>query len=501
MKLTFLLTICLIAPFFVKAQYTSDALLFSENQPATTARSMGVGNALGALGGDMSAANLNPAGIAVYRRMELALSVGAAFNTTKTNFVGYTTSNRLAQFSFGNAGLVIAGKLRRSRTKWKSINVGLTFNRIADYGRNFTYSGVSNGSRLTAFANNAYGPSANLDPYEGWVAYNAYLIDSVGPNTYAANGGVSDQTYTTKSQNVRRTGGVNELGITLGGNYDNKLYLAATVGIDFMNMQEDFFYRESSDTLDFRALDFTENRTIKGTGINLKIGMIYRVNKFLRMGLAIHTPTAYRLVDSYNSGLYGEIVYDSLLRATNYPMEDQSPYVLQHDLATPWTFMGSVGVVIAKKGFIGLDVSYSDYSWGTFSLLQDEQTPSNNQFIDNLNQRVQQTYQGVLKARIGGELALGIFRARLGYQFQTSPYKEEVDGINRFRHDISGGVGVRWKHFFIDFAYTHTLTDFAYYPYSHPTLVQEITGTSQTGQAMLTLGVSIFRSPKLEVEN
>ena len=84
------------------------------------------------------------------------------------------------------------GKLRKAMNKWKSVNVGLTFNRLADYGRNFTYSGVSNGSRLTAFAANATGtPTTNLDPYEGWVAYNAYLIDSVAPNTYAANGGVS----------------------------------------------------------------------------------------------------------------------------------------------------------------------------------------------------------------------------------------------------------------------------------------------------------------------
>ena len=73
-----------------------------------------------------------------------------------------------------------------------------------------------------------------------------------------------------------------------------------------------------------------------------------------------------------------------------------------------------------------------------------------------------------------------------------------VEGVTDMRHDISAGLGIRWKHFFLDFAYVHTLRDFVYNPYSHSTTVQEVRGMSQTGQAMLTVGASIFRSPKTE---
>ncbi|CAA6801924.1 MAG: Outer membrane protein transport protein (OMPP1/FadL/TodX) [uncultured Aureispira sp.] len=487
----------LLALFFMhtqsKAQITSDALLFSENHQTVTARSMALGNALGALGGDMSTANLNPAGIAIYRRMELGISLGGLFDNTKTDFLSNQTKDRLSQMTFGNIGLVIASPLRRSRTKWKAVNVGLTFNRIANYARNFTYQGASTGSRIQSFAENSAGISSeNLDPYEGWLAYNAYLMDSVSGG-YTPNGGVSDSSYTNKYENIRRTGGVNELGFTVGGNYDNKLYIAATLGVDFMEMNEDHLYQETSDSLDFIALDFTENRNVKGTGINLKIGMIYRINKLVRIGLAVHTPTAYRLVDSYNSGLYGEIIYDSLLQATNYAMEDADPLVLQHDLVTPWVFMGSVGIVIPKRGFIGLDVEYSDYSWASFALLENERTVANNKFINDLNDRVVAGYKGVLKARIGAEMAFGLARLRLGYQFQTSPYEESIAGVTDMRHDISAGLGLRWKHFYLDFGYSHTLKDFEYSPYTSSSTIQRVTGASQTGHAMLSIGALIFR--------
>lgn len=487
----------LLTLFFIysqsQAQITSDALLFSENHQTVTARSMALGNALGALGGDMSTANLNPAGMAIYRRMEIGLSLGALFDNTQTDFLNNKTKDRLSQFSFGNIGLVLSAPLRRSRTDWKAVNVGLTFNRIANYARNFSYQAASTGSRIQSFAENSAGISTgNLDPYEGWLAYNAYLMDSV-PGGYVPNGGVSDSTYTNKYENVRRTGGVNELGLTIGANYNNKIYIGATIGVDFMEMNEDRLYQESSDSLDFVALDFTENRNVKGTGINLKLGMIYRINKLVRIGLAVHTPTAYRLVDSYNTGLYGEIVYDSVLQQTNYPMEDAEPLVLQHDLVTPWVFMASVGVTIPKRGFIGLDVEYSDYSWASFALLQNERTAANNKFINDLNDRVQSGYRGVLKARLGAEMAFGLARVRVGYQFQTSPYEESIAGVTDMRHDISAGIGLRWKHFYLDFGYSHTLRDFEYSPYTSSTTFQRVTGTSQTGHAMLSVGALIFR--------
>ncbi len=493
MRILFFLSISFLSQITF-AQLTSDALLFSENHPTVNARSMALGNSLGALGADLSTANLNPAGIAVYRRMEFSLSLGSLFDNTTTDFLSNKNNDRMSQFSFGGAGLVVASKLRKNRSGWKFVNLGITVNRLSNYGRTFSWSGLSSGSRIQSFAENARGYTiGELDPFEGWVAYYAYLIDSSGPAAYVPNGGISDSSYTFKSETISRTGGVNELGLSVAGNFKHKLYIGATLGIDFLTFNEDKVYSESADSMDFQTFDFAENRNVKGTGINLKLGIIYRVNKSLRFGLAIHTPTAYRLVDSYNSGLYGRIVYDSVLQESDFPMADQEPLVLQHDLVTPWVFMGSLGIIIAKKGFIGINVEYADYSWSSFSLLDNDKTTSNNQFISDLNKRIQGEYQGTLKARIGGEVAIGMGRIRLGYQFQTSPYQKPVTAVSDFRHDISVGAGIRWKHFFIDFCYVHTISDFLHVPYSSSTLVQQVTGQSQTGHAMLTFAALIFK--------
>lgn len=477
------------------SQLTSDALLFGASNPTINARSMALGNALGALGGDLSTASFNPAGLAIYRRSEASLSIGGLFEQIQTDFLGSNTSDGMAQFSFGNLGLLVANKTSRTGTKWKYINVGFTINRLSNYAENFKFSGLTTGSRVQAFAANTQGyPIAQLDPYEGWVAYNSYLIDSVAPLTYAANGGLTDSAFTFKSQDITRKGGVTELGLSFAANYNHKLYIGATVGVDFLSYDEDRIYEESADSIDFQYLQFSENRNVRGTGINLKLGLIYRINKMLRFGLSIHTPTAYRLVDSYNTGLSAQIVYDSLLQQSDYSMEDQDPFVVQHNFYSPWVFSGSLGMLIFKRAFIGVDVQYLDYSWTEFTLLENDRTTSNLSFMDDLNQRVKSQYKAVLKVKVGAEVALGIARIRLGYQFESSPYQISIPGVSDVRHDISAGFGVRWKHFFLDLGYVHSIRDFDYVPYVSPTLVQQSTAEAQRGHFMVTFGASMFRS-------
>lgn len=495
MKRLFIIASCCFAALSTYAQRTSDALLFSQNHPVTNARAMALGNAMGALGGDLSNATMNPAGLGLFRRTELSVSVGGLFNNTETNFLGNRDRDRNASLMFGSAGLVAAIRSQRQSNKWRFFNFGLTYSRIADYHRTFTYQGLSTGSRVQSFAENSEGVAIkNLDPYEGWMAYHGYLMDSVGQGSYRPNGGITDSTLIFKYQNVARRGGANEFGLSFAVNYDNRLYLGATLGISILNMEEDRFYQETADGIDFQTMNFIEQRRIQGTGINLKLGMIYRLNKMVRFGLGVHTPTVYRLTDSYNTGLFARINYAGQLRENNFRLEDQDPIVYQHNLAGPWVVMGSLGVIIPKRGFIGLDVQYADFSSSTFSLLENDQSVEDQKFMDDLNDRIQNAYRGTLKIRLGGEMALGIARFRLGYQLETSPFATEVEGVSDLRHDISLGAGVRWKHFLIDIAYVHTIGQFAYNPYISSTNVQSITGTDQTGFVMLTIGTSIFRS-------
>jgi len=491
------LVVLLLLSTQAQAQYSSDALLFGENHHTITARSLGVGNALGALGGDISTANSNPAGIGIYRRMEFSLSIGGLFDNTSNSYAPANTisNGRLSQATFGSLGMVFAARLPKNADKWKFVNFGISVNRLANYGRTIYFDGVTEGSRILSFEAAAQGlPIDQLNPYESRLAWDAYLIDDdgTGTNTYVSPVIASD--LIQKSQQVRQRGGVNELGFSFAGNYNNKLYLGATIGVDFMSFRDDRSYYEyaTNDTIPFVEMNFSEYRKVRGTGINLKIGMIYRINKMFRFGLAVHTPTAYRLVETYDTEMYGKVYYFGTLQDSTYRPEAIQSF--QHNLATPWKFSGSVGIVLGRKGFIGIEASYTDYSWSNFTLLEGDQNPSNNQFIQDVNQGVIESYKGTLNAKIGGEFIIGkLVRFRLGYRIQTSPYRTSVPGVTDFRHDISGGIGVRWKHFFLDFAYVHTLRDFQYIPYTSTTQPQVITSRQQTGQAMLTVGALVFR--------
>ncbi len=484
-----LLTIGLFCPFWLLAQYTSDAFLFGETQALTNARSIGVGNTLGALGADMSVININPAGLGVYRRSEISISAGGLFDNTKNNFqtARTTSKDRMSQLTFGNIGLAIAIPTDDG-SDWKFVNIGISVNQLANFSRNVSYDGITEGSRILSFVDAAQGIAPdNLNAYESRLAYNAFLIDEdvAGSGNYTSPVIASDQI--AKSQSVQRRGGIHEFGLSLSANYKNKLYIGATIGIPILQLKDFRYYQEAAtnDTIPFEAMSFSEERVVKGVGLNLKLGMIYRINKNFRFGLAVHTPTAYSLTETFDTEIYGKLWYGSTLKEnTLKPDKIQS---LKHKLNTPWVFASNLGIVIGKGGFIGMEVSYKDYSLSEFSLYDEDLTISDKQYMRNLNRSVIKTYQGTLNAKIGAELVLDETRLRVGYQFQTSPYTQSVPNVNDFRHDISAGVGFRWKNVFLDFAYVHTLRNFEYIPYSSPQQ-QRIVSNQQTGVFMITLG-------------
>ena len=65
MKKIILFTLASALAVSASAQSWQDALLFSENEYGGTARSVAMGNALTAVGGDLGSLGLNPAGSAV----------------------------------------------------------------------------------------------------------------------------------------------------------------------------------------------------------------------------------------------------------------------------------------------------------------------------------------------------------------------------------------------------------------------------------------------------
>lgn len=433
----------------VFAQDETDALRYSYLSPMGTARSIGFGNALGSIGGDFSSLSVNPAGIGIYRRSEFTFTPSLKINSTQSTYLGTASNDNNVRFNVNNIAMVFTNAAegqRYDRSDWKAVSFGIGMTRLADYNRDYNYigknSGVNSSSYSELFALNADDPNTDLNSFNnpGGRAYNAYLIDyDSASNSYLTR--VPYKAGITQSRSVRERGGTNEVVLSFGGNYQEKLMLGATLGIPIIYYKRDAEVTETADvaTTGFSSYTYNEALTTRGTGVNLKLGAIYKPNDYVRLGLAIHTPTYYSMHDDYQY----------TLNNAGYTGVQSDPGTYDYSMITPWRAILSVAVIAGKQGFITADYEAVNYSSARF-YLQDSRD-----YQKTINNAVTNTYKASSIFRLGGELKLtNFFMVRAGFGYYTSPYQSTFDNNNRI--DISGGVGFRFGDMFIDLALQHT---------------------------------------------
>src|SRR5699024_12825573 len=97
MKIYYSLLFSLVCAFTMKGQQISDALRYSTEDHLGTARYTALSGSMGALGGDLSAMEVNPAGGAVFSNSYATFSAGHRNNGNSTTYFGNdenSTSNR-----------------------------------------------------------------------------------------------------------------------------------------------------------------------------------------------------------------------------------------------------------------------------------------------------------------------------------------------------------------------------------------------------------------------
>ena len=101
-----ILFLFLLFPIIINAQNLNDVLNLSDNKINGTARFESRGGAFGALGGDLSAINVNPAGSAVFNDNEYGFTLSVEKKTNKTFFFNNSESEDDNKFSFNQGGAV-----------------------------------------------------------------------------------------------------------------------------------------------------------------------------------------------------------------------------------------------------------------------------------------------------------------------------------------------------------------------------------------------------------
>jgi hypothetical protein len=452
------------------AQDETDILRYSQLSPQGTARSMGFGGALGSVGGDFTSLSVNPAGIGVYRTSEFSFTPSIKLNSATGSYLGSRESDDASRFNINNFGMVFTNAKKGARyekSKWKSSSFAVGFNRLADFNRNYRYSGLnsgpssSSGSEVFVVDANNGGDAESINTPAGW-GYQSYLLE------YDDTSGLFYTTVPylsgiTQGRTVSERGRYGEWAISFGGNYMEKLLLGATIGIPTLRYERTSIYSESSDITDpalnpfnFSNYSYRESLVTKGTGVNLKLGFIYKATDQFRFGASVHTPTAFRLTDEYEYGVDAQFGNDLPFSVLS------EPGIYSYNATTPWRGVISATGIIGKVGFITADVEYVGYSTARYRF--DDLDAS----LENAtNQMIRTSYKGASNFRIGAEVRpADILMVRVGFGYYGSPYQDKA--MKGERMDISAGLGFRFSDWFVDFGFVNSSVQTGEQPYTLP---------------------------------
>jgi len=459
MKRIATLIIVLIGIFGIGyAQSDYEAFTFSQSDYLGTARFMGAGGAFGATGGDFSAVATNPASIGLYKRHEVSFTpMGLIFGFSDSYYYNEKGSARNFKYTVPQCGIVLANTIRRENG-WKSWQFGFGYNRIMDFNSSYRAHAQVDGTIGDVIAQHANGTNYSNLTGDAHLAWMGWMIDTL-PGHHNLYQSFYDGHLIDQRASVVRNGGINEMTLTFGGNYNDKLYIGATLGFPFLDFREKTTYYEEpaeSDNIgNVHSYTLTTTQKNTGTGVNLKLGVIYQPADFVRIGAAFHTPTYYWNIKDYlYRELYTEYTDIPDFPNSNYYYENRNNF----SLTTPLKFNISASFLIKKRAFIAAEYEFQDY--GMASLYED------NYDYTYENEVIREKYGASHNIRIGAEVNISQgFALRAGYRLKTSPYKMDKTPYNNTAHFISAGLGFRGKYFFCDFAYMFRMSKDNYWLY------------------------------------
>ncbi|HEX2975945.1 MAG TPA: outer membrane protein transport protein [Bacteroidales bacterium] len=447
----------------VSAQNVDDALRYSQVFYGGTARFMSMGSAFTALGGDMSSLSQNPAGIGVFRSSEFSVSPQLFRINTKANFYGLSKDSKY-NFNLNQIGVV--SNLISNESGLISLNFGYSFNKTNNLNQSVRIQGNNTNSSMADYwANSNEGISYHDLGGAAGIAYDAWVIDTITGTGGRSYGTVfsnyGDNPPSVYGQNVRRLisneGYTGEHALSIGGNYENKIFFGLTFGIHKINYTSHYEHLEStSQTLpsEFKNFTYTDHFENTGTGYSVKLGAIVKPTDALRIGFAFHSPTWYKINEYYYEDLSSNFTYQN-----GHYEYSNDPARYQYGLATPFRAMIGAAIQIKKIGLISADYEFADYSTARFY-----ETGDNYDYTDK-NNEIKNTLKATNNFRIGGELRLNQLYLRTGYGYYGKAFASGEDNENLDYSSVSFGIGFREKQVSLDLGFTSYMYDQKYFLY------------------------------------
>ena len=461
--------------------YYADALRFSQPDYGlgSTARMQAVGGASIALGGDISSAASNPAGLGFFNKSVFTLSPALNFSNVDTDFSVADTeeifSNKTFKTNFNvpNIGAVINwNKGRFTNDKFKGGSLAISVNRSGNYRLERFYEGENNYNSLAdALATDA-GIASPDDLNEfSFAAYDQYLISTDVDEDGDILGYFTDYDgFPIQSETIREEGSHYQMNIAWGGNYDDLFYFGGGMGLQFLNYRQRKVYNEfdfatfdnngNSTGLDSRLSSFTlvEDLDIRGAGVNFNVGIIARPVSFMTVGASYTSPSFL----SFEEESFIDLDANWLSGATSPEGDDLNaidPYqsalfMADFNLRSPSKLGVGAALFVGKSGFLTGSLEFVDYSNATLN--------SNDFSVSEDNLAINEFYKSVMNIRVGGEYRIQNFMLRAGYSILPSPY--ENSNLNETTN-LTLGAGYRTVDYFLDFGIVNSERTIGYSPY------------------------------------
>lgn len=447
------------------AQDASDAIRFSQNDLNGTARYRAMSGAFGALGGDLSAINANPAGSAIYNNNEIGFTLSNQHSKNSSNYFGTMTETTNNSFDFNQFGSVWVFKNYNPNDDWTKIALAINYQNDKNFD-DYYYSAGFNPTNSIAnyfisYANgipfntldNANFLNLNFRGQQAFLGYNGYIIDPAPNDQYVSRLDSKGNFY---QDNFTHTYGYNSrVAFNLASSYQNRFYFGANLNWHFTDFRKNtsFYedYRNSpghNPNSGVQWSQFDNYLHTYGSGFSFQLGTIAKITNDFRAGFTVDSPIWYQLYDDQLQNYTVNCPDCDQNTGTFYVDPNTTIFYPRYTVRTPWTFTPSLAYIIQKKGLISFDYSFKDYST---VLLK----PENEFSADNNEIRKTLTFANTF--RVGGEYKIQQLSLRGGYRYEESPYKnDQTIGILR---SWSTGFGYNFGPAKFDFAYTFITRD------------------------------------------
>ena len=491
-KYIFLIAITLSASI-AKAQEISDALLYSQDNINGTARFRAMSGAFGALGGDLSSLNVNPAGSAVFSNNQLGLTLSSMNTKNNSNYFGNNTSDKQNSFDLNQAGTVFVFN-NRSKSNWKKIAIGVNYENTNNFDNRFFSAGINpinsidkyflsyantgnNGAPVpqqfvnresgesvadlysflgTNLPNNQFPNLSGFAAQQAFLGYQGFVInplnESNNNSAFFSNVPSNENNIPTNvdyyQENSITTNGYNgKLSFNAATSFKDKLFIGLNLNSHFTDFQKSTrFFEENNAPLtnDYTVskIQFDNTLYTYGNGFSFQLGAIAKVTTDVRLGLAYESSTWYNLNDELSQKL--SVVSQATSGSDISDIVD--PRVVNiyetYKLQTPSKLTGSFAYIFGKSGLISIDYAMKNYS--NIKLKSG---------FDGLNTNINNLLDNTGELRVGGEYRIEALSLRAGYRYEQSPYKNgiTVGDLNGY----STGLGYNFGSTKVDLSYSY----------------------------------------------